>query len=69
VDAANVPADVQDKRYQTARENVKQWGSKAVLLRNYTTSAVHGVHEQVFFVYVDARVSATCWQVLLACLS
>jgi hypothetical protein len=74
VDAANVPAELQDKRYQTAQRNVKQWGSKAVLIRNYTTHAVHDIKEQVSFVYVDARVSETgcqpgsgrrCWHAVV----
>ncbi len=56
-DGSNVPKDKQDLTYKRARKNVEQWKTKAVFLRNYTTKAVHQVHEPVSFVYVDARVS------------
>lgn len=57
VDGSNVPKDKQDVTFQRARKAVEQWKPKAVFLRNYTTQAVHQVHEQIDFVYVDARVS------------
>jgi hypothetical protein len=57
VDGSKVPGGMQDPAYNNACKNVAKWGAKAVLLRSYTTSAVHQVDEQVSFVYVDARVS------------
>lgn len=54
-DRANVGQERQQTIMNLAKANLKAWQEKTVFLRNYTTSAVHDVHELLDYIYVDAR--------------
>ena len=54
-DWANVDNATQEKVMNDAKNNLKQWESKTVFIRNYTSAALPFVPGLVDFIYVDAR--------------
>lgn len=52
---ANADAKKQEFIFSSAKKHLAPWHHKVVYLRNYTTQAVHDVHEELDYVYVDAR--------------
>lgn len=56
IDVANVNQEEQEKIYNEAIDNTKQWKEKIHICRNYTTNCALTFDDEYFdFIYVDAR--------------